>query len=146
MSEMTSEIVYVSWGGSGTGAALRGAHARAVENDRGLVYLAILDPPTFSDIDDDLRELVTEELTWLLQAQLALVQSEYRGDRVPTRFVVRTGAVLDEVVDLVQTIGSDLILVGAPVAIIESGSVDVLIKALADHTEANVELVGSASA
>jgi hypothetical protein len=134
-------IVYVSWGGTGRGAAFREAYGRAAEENRGIVYLAILDAPTFGDLDESLLAMVTEELTWLLQAQVRLVDSEDRETHVGTRIVVRGGEVTMEVNELVKSMATDLVLIGAPVPLGDHGSVQQLVAALAERTGAQVEIV-----
>lgn len=142
MSDATAPaIVYVSWGGSGRGAAFREAYDRAVAQGRGIVYLAILDAPTFSDLDDSLLATVTEELTWLLEAQVRLVDSEDRATQVSTRTVVRGGEVIAEVNEIVRSIGTDLVLIGAPVPLGEFASVEDLVAVLAERTGASVEVI-----
>lgn len=53
------EMIYMSWGGSGRGVAFREAYDRAVSEERGIVYLALLDPPTFSDLDEPSGDIVS---------------------------------------------------------------------------------------
>ena len=139
------EMVYLSWGGSGRGAAYREAYDRAVEQRRGIVYLAILDPPTFSDLDGPLLGFVTEELTWLLEAQLRLVDRAELATEVPTRTLVRGGDVVEEVSDLVEALGTDLVLVGAPVPLLHHVSVEGFVTELAERTGATIEVIGSVS-
>lgn len=136
---MTADLIYVSWGGTGRGAALREAYERAADSDRGLTYLAILDPPHFADLDDNLLVLVVEELEWLLNAHVRTVgAASYRT--VESRVLVRTGDVDDEVEDIVAATGATTVLVGAPVAV-QGRSVDELIQALSDRTNVEVELI-----
>ena len=134
-------IVYVSWGATGRGAAFREAYDRAAEENRGIVYLAVLDAPTFGDLDEALLAMVTEELTWLLQAQVRLVDSEVPETHVGTRIVVRGGEVTMEVNELVKSMGTDLVLIGAPVPLGDHGSVQELVAALAERTGAQVEII-----
>jgi len=135
-----NELIYVSWGGSGRGAALRAAYERAADADQGLVYLAILDPPHFKDLDGHLLELVVEELEWLLEAHVRMVKTAaYRS--IPTRVLVRTGEVDDEVESLASAIRADTVLVGAPVAATPWGSIEEMIVSLRTRTGATVELV-----
>ena len=136
-------MVYLSWGGSGRGAAYREAYDRAAEQRRGIVYLAILDPATFSDLDGPLLAFVTEELTWLLEAQLRLVDREELATEVPTRTLVRGGDVIEEVSELVEALGTDLVLVGAPVPLLHHASVEDLVAELSERTGATVEVIGS---
>ncbi|MCP5025865.1 MAG: hypothetical protein GY929_06230 [Actinomycetia bacterium] len=139
------ELVYLSWGGSGRGMAFRDAYDRAVSEERGIVYLAILDAPTFSDLDGPLLGFVIQELTWLLEAQLRLVDREEMATRVPTRTLVRGGDVADEVSQLVEALDTDLVLVGAPIPFPDHHSVDELVAELARRTGAAVEVIGSAA-
>ncbi len=137
------ELVYLSWGGSGRGAAFREAYDRAVSEERGIVYLAILDPPTFSDLDDSLLAFVVQELTWLLEAQLRLVDREETSTRVPIRTIVRGGDVEDEVAGLVEALGTNLVLIGAPIPLPDHRSVEELVTDLAIRTGAVVEIIGA---
>ena len=149
VSQMTDQslpdMVYVSWGGSGRGVAFREAYDRAVIEGRGIVYLAILDPPTFSDLDDSLLEVVIEELTWLLEAQIHLVDREELSAGVATRTLVRGGDVAEEVSSLVDALDADLVLIGAPVPLADHASVDELVSELSERTGAVVEVIGAES-
>ena len=139
--EHRSEILYVSWGGSGRSVAFREAYARAVKQERGIVYLAILDAPTFGDLDDSLAEVVAQELTWLLEAQLRLVDREEASTVVPTRTLVRTGDVAEEVASLVEVMATDTVLLGAPIPFSDHTSVGDLVEALSVATGVAVEVV-----
>lgn len=136
---MTDELVYVSWGGSGRGAALRAAYEQAAEADLGLIYLAILDPPHFADLDDTLMRLVVEELEWLLDAHMRTVAAA-SGREVSTRVLVRVGEVDDTVADLVQTTNASAIAIGAPISV-EGKSIDELVEALARRTGVSVSVI-----
>jgi hypothetical protein len=138
-----SEIVYVSWGGSGRGAAFREAYDRAVEQKRGIVYLALLDVPTFGDLDEALLDVVIDELTWLLEAQLRLVDREEPSTGVATRTLVRSGDVADEVSSLVEALGTDLVLIGAPVPLVDHDSIAELLSELSERTGVVVEVIGA---
>lgn len=137
------EMIYLSWGGSGRGVAFREAYNRAVAEERGIVYLAILDAPTFSDLDGQMLDHVVQELTWLLEAQLRLVDREEMATRVPTRTLVRDGDVADEVSELVEVLGTDLVLIGAPIPLPDYHSAEELMADLATRTGATVELIGA---
>ena len=73
-------ILYVSWGGSGRAASVRAAMRLALEqpeeSGRGLRYLAVLDDEHFADIDDNLLAVVSDELRWVLDAQLELTRNQ----------------------------------------------------------------------
>ncbi|MCP5033979.1 MAG: hypothetical protein GY939_19430, partial [Actinomycetia bacterium] len=78
-------ILYVSWGGTGWAASVREAMRRAMTDNvdgdgengqRGLRYLAVLDDEHFADLDDNMLALVTEELRWLIDAQLELTRRQ----------------------------------------------------------------------
>jgi len=134
------ELIYVSWGGSGRGAALRAAYDQAAENDQSLTYLAILDPPHFSDLDSNLIELIVEELEWLLNAHMRTV-AEASNQRVEsTRVIVRTGEVDDEVEELVQATGASAVVLGAPIDF-GGKTVDELVQVLEQRTGVNVAIV-----
>ncbi|MCB0995725.1 MAG: universal stress protein [Acidimicrobiales bacterium] len=135
------DLLYVSWGGTGRGAAFRRAYDRAAEEDRRIVYLAILDEDTFGDCEAPELHLVVEELTWLLEAQVRLVDREDRTTEVTTRIEVAIGAVVDTVGDAVERLGADLVLVGAPVPLVHHESVEALGRVLAERTGASVELI-----
>ena len=144
MAERPPELIYVSWGGSGRGATFTQAYDTAVEQGRGIVYLAILDGPTFGDLDDTLLDVVTQELTWLLEAQLRLVDREELATEVSTRTLVRGGDVTDEVTSLVEALGADLVLVGAPIPTSGDRSVEQLLDELRETTGVYVRVIGSA--
>lgn len=140
VNETTGELIYVSWGGTGRGAALRAAYEQAAEANQSLTYLAILDPPHFSDLDKGLIELVVDELQWLLNAHMRTVaQASYRQVE-STRVIVRTGEVDDEVVELAAVTGAEAIVLGAPVDI-GGTSVHDLVEALRERTGVDVSIV-----
>jgi hypothetical protein len=143
MAESLPALIYVSWGGSGRGTAFREAYDTAVEQMRGIVYLAILDGPTFGDLDDRLLDVVTQELTWLLEAQLRLVDREELATEVSTRTLVRGGDVADEVTSLVETLGTDLVLLGAPLPTADDRSVEQLLEELTERTGVDVRIIGN---
>lgn len=134
------ELIYVSWGGSGRGAALRAAYDQAAEAGQSLTYLAILDPPHFSDLDNGLIELVAEELDWLLNAHMRTVAEASYRQVESTRVVVRVGEVDDEVEALVKSSGAAAIVLGAPVDI-GGRSVQELMAALEKRTGVSVSIV-----
>jgi len=135
-----NELIYVSWGGTGRGAALRAAYERAADSGMGLVYLAILDPPHFKDLDRPLLATVVEELEWLLEAHVRMVKAAAHRS-IPTRVLVRSGEVGDEVQYLADAIDAEIVLVGAPVAVSGWDSIDDMMASLASRTGATVELV-----
>ena len=140
MSDSTGELIYVSWGGSGRGAALRAAYEQAAAADQSLTYLAILDPPHFADLDNGLIELVVEELEWLLNAHMRTVAEASSGHVASTRVIVRTGEVDDEVEALAQASGAASIVLGAPVEV-GGRSVTDLMEALRARTGIDVSIV-----
>lgn len=136
----TADLIYVSWGGTGRGSSLREAYRQAATGQRGLLYLAILDEDTFNDLDPTLLTVVSEELKWLLDAQIRLVQNELGLD-VPTRIMVRTGDIDDEVTEVIKLTGTDTVLIGAPVPLARHTSVDEFVGILTDRTQASVSVV-----
>ena len=140
MAGASGELVYVSWGGTGRGAALRAAYEQAAEAGQGLTYLAILDPPTFSDLDQGLIKLVADELDWLLNAHMRTVAEASYRQVESTRVLVRIGEVDDEVEALVAASGAEAIVLGAPVAV-GGTSVDELVAALQNRTGVPVSVV-----
>ena len=122
-------ILYVSWGGSGWAASVRHAMRLAVAGgdspsdagdgagiSGGLGYLAILDDDHFADLDRSLLDLVTEELRWLLDAQLELTRDQVGAHDLDVEVVVRRGNVVDIVRAVVGERSVGRVLVGAPVA------------------------------
>lgn len=138
---MSGELVYVSWGGTGRTASLRSAYQRAVAEGLALIYLALLDDRAFADLDDDMMDVVTDELEWLLDAQIDLVSHQVSDTPHAVRVVVRAGRVVDEVAELVEACGAALVLVGAPVPADAQAELDALIEALSARTGADVALV-----
>ncbi len=134
------ELIYVSWGGTGRGAALRAAYEQAADAGQTLTYLAILDPPHFADLDKVLLQLVIDELEWLLNAHMRTVAAASPKQVASTRVIVRTGEVDDEVTELAQLSGAASIVLGAP---IDVGGVAVsdLVAALRRRTGVNVSIV-----
>lgn len=137
---MSGEMIYVSWGGSGRGAALRAAYEQAASAQQSLTYLAILDPPHFADLDAGLISLVVDELDWLLNAHMRTVAEASFGQVETTRVLVRTGEVDDEVQELVQATGAETVVIGAPLDL-SGNSVDELVDALRARTGADVQVI-----
>ena len=141
MTDQTpGELIYVSWGGTGRGAALRAAYEQAAQAGQALTYLAILDPPHFADLDAGLINLVIDELEWLLNAHMRTV-AEASYQQVPsTRVIVRTGEVDDEVEALAKQAGAASIVLGAPIDI-GGTSVTDLMDVLRQRTGVDVRIV-----
>jgi len=137
---MSGELVYVSWGGTGRGAALRAAYEEAAAAQQSLTYLAILDPPHFADLDEGLVSLVVDELEWLLNAHMRTVAEASFGQVESTRVIVRTGEVDDEVQELVQATGAESVVIGAPFDL-SGNSVDELVQALRTRTGVDVRII-----
>lgn len=140
MAESPGELIYVSWGGTGRGAALRAAYEQAAEAGQGLTYLAILDPPTFSDLDQGLLKLVADELDWLLNAHMRTVAEASYREVESTRVLVRIGEVDDEVEALATSSNAEAIVLGAPIAV-GGTSVEELVQALQKRTGVPVAVV-----
>ena len=138
--QVAGELIYVSWGGTGRGVALRAAYEQAAAAGHRLTYLAILDPPHFADLDNRLIALVAEELEWLLSAHMRTVAAASGREVASTRVLVRTGEVDDEVQELVEATGAESVVLGAP---IDSGdrTVEELLEALRTRTGADVSIV-----
>ncbi|NNE74555.1 MAG: hypothetical protein HKN26_12885 [Acidimicrobiales bacterium] len=147
MSERRADLLYVSWGGTGRGESLRAALEHAITHGANLVFLAILDRRTFDDVEPVLLGAITEELEWLLDAQLRLSLAQLGDPDLVTRIVVRAGDVEDVVVDVVETTGATEVLIGAPVVPPavggdrEAGVAD-LVHDLELRTKVPVQLVG----
>ena len=139
-NQALDELIYVSWGGTGRGAALRAAYEQAAEAGQSLTYLAILDPPHFADLDKRLIGLIAEELEWLLNAHMRTVAEASSRDVESTRVIVRTGEVDDEVQELVEATGATSVVLGAPIDI-GGRTVDELLEALRTRTGAEVSIV-----
>jgi len=138
--EEVGELIYVSWGGTGRGAALRAAYERAAAANQSLTYLAILDPPHFADLDDRFIALIAEELAWLLSAHMRTIAEASDHNVASTRVIVRTGEVDDEVQELVEATGATAVVLGAPIDIGDR-SVTELLEALRTRTGADVSIV-----
>lgn len=134
------ELIYVSWGGTGRGAALRAAYEQAADAGQTLTYLAILDPPSFSDLDKGLIQLVVDELEWLLNAHMRTVAAASFKQVASTRVIVRTGEVDDEVIELARVSGASAIVLGAPVDVGGTAVVE-LLEALRERTGIDVSIV-----
>lgn len=137
-------MVYVSWGGTGRSASVREAMRwamAAADNDPGLRYLAILDDGAFGDLDDRTRRLVADELEWLLDAQLELMRDQLGGKGLPVEVIVRSGDVIEAVVDLMAERGPADVLIGAPVPVAGHESVESMIDSLAARIKGTVSVV-----
>lgn len=136
-----SEIVYVSWGGTGRSSALRQAILAAQEADSSLVYLAVLDDGSFSDLDESMLDLVADELEWVLEAQIEMAKTQVGSPVVPVRLIVRYGGVVAQVAEIAKSLATPAILVGAPIPVAGHDSVGDLVKALEHATGSVVSLV-----
>jgi len=137
---MADELIYVSWGGTGRGAALRAAYDQAATAGQSLTYLAILDPPHFADLDKALLDLVIQELEWLLNAHMRTVAEASSMQPTSTRVIVRTGEVDDEVQELAQLAGASAVVLGAPIDF-RGKTVAELVQVLEDRTGLPVAVV-----
>ncbi len=135
------ELVYVSWGGTGRAETLREALLKANENKQALLYLAILDDSTFSDIDDSMMALAIDELSWLIDAQLELTRDQVNAEDVPVRVLVRSGDVVEQVRNVVADTDVTEVLVGAPVPVSGHNSIGDLIDAVSSAVSVPVSLV-----
>ncbi len=142
---MSDEVLYVSWGGAGRPASLRMAMQRAADADRALVYLAILNSSSFADLDDIMFDLVTDELRWLLEAQLELARRQTGLLELETRVVVQRGDIVDEVRSVVEAAGIDEVFVGAPLIGHDGRDPEALLAALCAGTGVAVELLTPSS-
>lgn len=142
---MAKETIYVSWGGTGRGAAVRAAVCRAGEAGQNLRYLAILDDDQFGDLSPKLAEMVSAELTWLLKAQLRMIDLLTEPDVVATVEICH-GDIEYNVTEVARRIDADLILLGAPISgrLLNSARKDSaeLLEALRWATGADVEVIG----
>jgi len=142
---MPKATIYVSWGGTGRGAALRAAMRRAGEAGQNLHYLAILDDDQFGDLTPKLADMVAAELTWLLKAQLRMIDL-LTEPAVAATVEICHGDIEYNVTQVASRIDADLILLGAPLdsRLTEYGrrNSSELLEALRQATGAGVEIVG----
>jgi len=142
---MAKETIYVSWGGTGRGAAVRAAVRRAGEAGQNLRYLAILDDDQFGDLSPKLETMVAAELTWLLKAQLRMIDL-LTEPSVEATVEICSGDIEYNVTQVAARTGADLILLGAPLGkrlakSVRKDSLE-LVEALRQATGADVEIVG----
>lgn len=138
---MADEIVYVSWGGTGRGAALRAAMEKASANEKGVLYLAVLDDAHFADLDERFLAVVTDELRWLLDAQLEVTKTQLGVEDLPVRVLIQEGDVVEQAVDVIATLGDTEVIVGAPVPLAQHESVVTLVEELRDRVPVPVQLM-----
>ncbi|MFT7475189.1 MAG: nucleotide-binding universal stress UspA family protein [Verrucomicrobiales bacterium] len=140
-----SEVVYVSWGGTGRSEALRAAFERVGDARSDLRYLAILDDDQFGDLTPALSETVKSELEWLLAAQLRMIDLQTEQD-VAFTIDVRQGDVEDVTLAVAKETAAELILLGAPLPANHGAArrmgIEELVDALRSQTGADVEIVG----
>ncbi|MDY7100918.1 MAG: hypothetical protein S0880_06990, partial [Actinomycetota bacterium] len=137
--------MYVSWGGSGRGQALRAAVELAASAERDLTSLAILDARTTADLDPELVDAIEDELVWLLRAQTRMIRRELGFASTATEVVVRRGRIVDVLKTAINDLGADRVLIGAP-ALIDPGtehveSVHRLIEIVDEGTGVRPEIV-----
>lgn len=133
--------VYVSWGGTGRSASLREAVRQTQGEGNSLIYLAVLDDTSFSDLDQTMLDLVVNELEWVLDAQVQMATAQVGQPLVPVELIVRYGGVVAEVSEVTSSLNKPKILVGAPVPVAGHESVADLIAALEASTGCVVSLV-----
>lgn len=142
---MAKETIYVSWGGTGRGAAVRAAMRRAGNAGQNMRYLAILDDGQFGDLTPRLAEMVTAELSWLLQAQLRMIDL-LTEPKVETEVEICHGDIEYNVREVAARTGADLILLGAPLrqkpGDFGHRDITALIDLLRAETGADVEIIG----
>ncbi len=138
---MSSTVLYVSWGGSGRAATFRKALEAAREHGCELVYLAVLDPHAFGDLDDTMSSIVVDELDWLLSAQIELVRRQTGIDDTPVRVIVRSGTVADVVAEICGVVAVGTIVVGAPVPVSGKATVEELLDEIGRRTGRSVEVI-----
>ncbi|MCP4958063.1 MAG: hypothetical protein GY925_02225 [Actinomycetia bacterium] len=131
-----TEHIYVTWGGSGRGASMREAVERARHDEAGLAVLAVLDE-SFDDIDVTLTEVVIDELTWLLRAQVRQAKTETNSETVATRVLVRRGSLAEVAGAAVRESNTTMVLLGAPTSL---GSDELAL--LSDQLGVATEVVG----
>lgn len=136
-----STMVYVSWGGTGRSSALRQAIRTAQSQESSMIYLAVLDDDSFSDLDKSMLDLVADELEWVLEAQIEMAVAQVGAPITEVRLVVRYGGVVNEVTEVASSLSKPHILVGAPVPVAGHDSVSSLVKALEQSTGCVVSLV-----
>lgn len=137
--------MYVSWGGSGRGQALRAALDAAAAAERSLTYLAILDARTTADLDPELVDAIEDELEWLLRAQTRMIRRELGHPTTQTDVIVRRGRIVDVLKTTIKELGTDHVLVGAP-ALIDPGtehveSIERLIEIVDEGTGVRPEII-----
>lgn len=137
----TPALIYLSWGGTGRGACLREAMSRAYGEGRPLVYLAVLDDSGFGDLDESMLSIVSDELAWLLDAQVELSRTQVGADDLPVSIEVRAGSVSALVAEAVATIGPTDVLIGAPVPLAGHASIETLIDQIEAETAAKASVV-----
>lgn len=140
----TGDAVYVSWGGTGRAATLRSALQRAADEGRALLYLAILDPAGFGDLDQATVDLAKHELEWLLNTQLELARAQTGLGETPVRVQVRSGDVGDVIIDTVGAVGPGTpVMIGAPVPEGTEDTVAELATMLEGRLDGPVELISA---
>lgn len=136
-----AEVLYVSWGGTGRAATVRHALIQAGRTGRRMAYLAILDDGAFGDVDPAMLDLASDELSWLLDAQLDLTKRQTNLDDVPVRVLVRSGDVVARVVEVAEAGEVSEILIGAPGSLADTGSVADLVDQVRRRLEVSVEII-----
>lgn len=140
-ADAAAELLSVSWGGTGRAASVREAVRQAIDERRPLRYLAVLDDDHFADLDHAMIALLTEELQWLLDAQLELIKIQLGADDMHVAVTVGAGQVVDLVVDTVASTGATRVLIGAPVPVAGHDTIQSMVDQIADRTGCKVGLV-----
>jgi hypothetical protein len=131
-----TEYLYVSWAGAGRGTAVRAAVEEARDAEARFTFLAVLDE-SFDDIDESMTEMVIDELTWLIRAQLNLVCRQLNAEHLVTRILARRGPLHEVLSAAAGESSAEVALLGAPVPL----DSDAIAK-LQDHIGIPVRTVG----
>ncbi len=130
-------ILYLSIAGAGTSDTLEQALIVAVEAETDLRYVAVVDDQQFGDVDNATRDMVAEELEFLLRAQLIAVRR--RVTSCPDgHVVIHRGTAVDAMGGADDDV--DEVLIGGPLAL-DAAAVSELIEQLGRRAGAGVRLL-----
>ncbi len=111
---MKGNIVCATRAGEGSRTVQQTAVARAIAEDKHLIFLYVSDPASVEGIDAAALPAVRAELNWMGQTLLRIAERRAHDSGLKAELVLREGSVRDEICSLVTEVNAELLLLGAP--------------------------------
>jgi nucleotide-binding universal stress UspA family protein len=107
-------IVCATRGGEAGRRTQERAVALAKERGDELVFLCVFDPAFAGNLSDALTEALVKEQQWLGRTLMNVAQSRARKRGVNAGAVIRSGPVLENIVDFVRESCASTLVIGEP--------------------------------